>query len=145
MALTAGNWNGLTLRQLAEQELQVYDHEQHDNITLVGPDLNLSAMEAQAVSMALHELATNAAKYGALKQVEGKLRVSWKTNATNGYDIEWYESDLIDIKEPGKLGFGTMILTRILPSQLNGEAVREFTPTSHLYRLSVPERKTWAK
>ena len=142
-ALTGGNWDGITLRHLAEQQLEAYTADIDGKVSIQGGDLKLSAMEAQAIAMALHELATNALKYGALRQPDGKLHITWKSTGTSGYEIEWHESGLTGLKEPEKLGFGSLIITRILPSQLNGEAVREFTPNSHLYRLSVPERQTW--
>tara|TARA_R110002049_G_scaffold67461_8_gene175263 strand:- start:34543 stop:35520 length:978 start_codon:yes stop_codon:yes gene_type:complete len=140
-ALTGGNWDGMTFRQLAGQQLEVYSEAHGAKIKLDGPNLRLSAKEAQAISMALHELATNAGKYGALKQADGQLAVTWKLGETDGFEFEWQESGLSDLQEPQSLGFGSMILTRILPSQLDGEAVREFTPTSMAYRLSVPKRE----
>ena len=140
-ALTGGNWDGMTFRQLAGQQLEVYSEAHGAKIKLDGPNLRLSAKEAQAISMALHELATNAGKYGALKQADGQLAVTWKLGETDGFEFEWQESGLSDLQEPQSLGFGFMILTRILPSQLDGEAVREFTPTSMAYRLSVPKRE----
>ena len=140
-SLTGGNWNGLTIRALAEQELETYADKHGDRINIDGPDFSLTAVEAQAISMALHELTTNAAKYGALKDDLGRLDVSWKPTNAEGYTLDWHETGLIDLREPASLGFGSMILTRILPSQLNGEATRQFEPTSHRYRLSVSERK----
>jgi len=61
----------------------------------------------------------------------------------NGYEFEWLESGLQDDHNSEKLGFGTMMLTRILPSQLDGESTRVFDENSFLYRLKVPTRKDW--
>lgn len=100
----------------------------------------LKAVEAQAISMVLHELATNAAKYGALKQGFEKLDATWKPTEIDCYSFDWLESGLSGIKQTDTLGFGSMILTRILPNQLNGSVSREFSDTSYRYSLSVPQR-----
>lgn len=124
-------------RALVSASLQAYaGHSQHE-ILIDGPDLNLGVAEAQALSMALHELATNAAKYGALKFPEGRLTISWRKSNETDYSIEWREDGLADIAQPAKEGFGTTILMKILPAQLNGRVTREFTPTSHVYRVDV--------
>ena len=138
--LTGGNWDGTMMESLVMKHLESYINQQNDYIVVDGPELKLSAVEAQTMSMALHELATNSAKYGALKTVDGRLSISWKKLDDNGYELEWREDGLKDIQEPKKQGFGSMILTKILPSQLNGRVIREFSPTSHIYRLMVESR-----
>lgn len=140
MALTGQDWNGMSLQRLVELELDAYNDGKRDDIEISGPDLRLSAAEAQAMSMALHELATNAAKYGAFKHDQGRLRVSWAVLAPDGYEFEWHETQLSGIRTPDRAGFGSLMLTSILPSQLNGQATREFAETGHFYRLCVPER-----
>ncbi len=137
--LTGGNWDGMTLDRLIHQQIDAHADKLGDTIFVEGPDLRVTATEAQSISMALHELATNAAKHGALKQDGGRVSIRWSRLA-EGFEFEWIETGLIGITEPTKTGFGTMILTRILPSQLNGEAMREFTPDGFKYRLRVDQR-----
>lgn len=138
--LTGGDWDGMTMKQLVMEQLSAHTGKQTAQIFVEGPNLKLSPVEAQAISMGLHELATNAAKYGSLKSKSGKLFVEWNHRNKNGYELEWREDGLKDLQKPQKMGFGSMILTTILPSQLHGKAVREFSPTSHVYRLMVDER-----
>jgi PAS domain S-box-containing protein len=140
--LTGGNWDGTTIRELAQKQLEIYTDQDDGKIVIEGPELKLSAVEAQAVSMALHELATNAAKYGALKFPNGRLKIKWNTIEKNGFDLVWDEVGMEGINQPEKAGFGSFILTKILPSQLNGTAERKFTPTGHSYNLTVTERQS---
>ena len=137
--LTNGDWNGLTMDRLIHQQLDVYADKLGNSIFVDGPELRVNAAEAQSISMALHELTTNAAKYGALHQDGGKLSISW-TKLDEGFEFEWGETGLVGITEPTKKGFGTMILTQILPSQLNGSVTREFFPDSYKFRLRVDQR-----
>ncbi len=139
--LTGGNWSGTGMAELVAQHLEAYAGDGH-HIEIKGPELRFSASEAQSVSMALHELATNAVKYGALKNAKGRLNVTWDILEPGGYRLEWREEGLEGVTEPERTGFGSMILTTILPSQLGGEAQREFSPTGHVYRLNVPRRKS---
>ena len=137
--LTNGDWNGLTMDRLIHQQLDVYADKLGNSIFVDGPELRVNAAEAQSISMALHELTTNAAKYGALHQDGGKLSIRW-TKLDEGFEFEWGETGLVGITEPTKKGFGTMILTQILPSQLNGSVTREFFPDSYKFRLRVDQR-----
>lgn len=138
--LTGGNWDGMTMDRLIHQQLDIYGDKLNKTIFVEGPDLHVTAVEAQSISMALHELATNAAKYGALAKEGGKLAISW-SKVEDGFEFEWKETGLIGVAEPIKSGFGTMILTQILPSQLNGKATREFRKDGCSYRLRVNERE----
>lgn len=141
-ALTGGNWDGMDLKDLVRLELEAHSSRSDQNIITHGPELRLSATEAQAMSMALHELATNAAKHGALSAENGQLRLTWKYNES-GFEFEWVESGATGLREPETLGFGSMILMKLLPSQLNGEAVREFRPDGFYYRISISTRNSW--
>ena len=137
--LSGGSWTGMTMDRLIHQQLDAYADKLGNTIFVEGPHLRVTAAEAQSISMALHELATNAAKHGALHQDGGRLSIGWSRLA-DGFEFEWNETGLTGVTEPTKSGFGTMILTRILPSQLNGEAIREFTPDSFKYRLRIEQR-----
>ncbi len=137
--LTAGNWDGMTMDRLIRQQLDAYADKLNSTIFVEGPDLRVTVAEAQSISMALHELATNAAKHGAFTRDGGRVMISWVTLG-DGFEFEWKETGLVGVTEPTKSGFGTVILTRILPSQLNGEATREFTKDGYSYRFRVPER-----
>lgn len=133
--LTGKSWNSLTLRSLVEAHLAPFADSHEGEITLDGPDVRVSPDHAQAISLALHELTTNAAKYGAFDAENGRLTVIWKGKPQEDFELEWREEGLVGVAEPTRLGFGSMILTRIFPSQMNADATREFAETSFVYRL----------
>lgn len=135
--LTGGNWNGMTMGKLIEQQLEDYREEFGPRLVLNGPDLHLDADEAQTISLALHELTTNSIKYGALNGETGQLNIRWDRAGTRGFLMEWLESGLTDLPHPEREGFGSTILTRLVPSQLDGTAEREFHPGGMNYKLRV--------
>ena len=138
--LTGGNWDGMTLGALVERHLAAHTGRDGPGVSIEGPDVKLGAREAQSIAMALHELATNSAKYGALGRDGGRLEVSWTRDGGSGFDFEWREEGLTGIAEPERTGFGSMILMNILPAQLGGRAERRFEETRHVYRLRVDDR-----
>ena len=139
-ALTGGNWNKMTLSDLVFSQLADHYAEASNQITLRGPDVHLSAVEAQTLSMALHELTTNSVKYGALKDADGALEIDWSLVGTNGYALRWSEHRLRNLKPPTRTGFGSIILDTIVPSQLKATARRNYADSSFIYELEVPQR-----
>ncbi|QIK41287.1 PAS domain-containing protein [Pontibrevibacter nitratireducens] len=134
--LTGDNWDGMTVQALLERQLGGFMSDA-GQIEMHGPEIHLSASDAQLLSMAIHELATNAAKYGAISDTAGHLTVDWQFTPQGGYFIDWLEEDLSNIRPEKRAGFGTSLLTRILPNQLNGEVQQDFGPDSHHFRLTV--------
>lgn len=139
--LTGTNWDGLTFDALVTEQFQAHRDLLGDRVILDGPALLLSSSEAQALSMAVHELITNAMKYGALSGNIGVLRIEWRILDDDGYAITWSETGLSNIEHPKHEGFGTAILTRILPAQIGGEVSRTFSADAHLYEIIVKKRK----
>jgi two-component sensor histidine kinase len=95
------------------------------NVRLDGRDIILTAPAAQSLAMALHELATNAAKYGALSKPSGALEVSWRSESREGarqLRLEWRESGGPAVGPPARRGFGTIMLKKIIPQELGGNA-----------------------
>jgi hypothetical protein len=93
------------------------------NVRLVGPEVIVAAPAAQSLSMAIHELATNAAKYGALSKPSGRVDVSWTSETREGtrlLRIEWRESGGPAVEAPGRRGFGTLMLSTIIPHEMGG-------------------------
>lgn len=138
--LTGDNWDGITIDKIVQRELSEHSDIGPDQITAVGSDIKVNATEAQILTMAVHELTTNAIKYGALKTRGGKLNVAWKPNATAGFDFEWRESDVIIADTPPRQGFGSFILDQIVPAQLQATAQRDLRPDGFTYQLSVTQR-----
>lgn len=113
--LSEANWRGMNLRDLIETELAPYLSQHQEKIEVVGPDFLLAPSMVQPFALALHELTTNAAKYGALKQDEGHLAIEWRVNGR--LELMWNETGLSAVETPMTTGFGTTLLTRILAAQ----------------------------
>lgn len=138
--LTGTNWDGLTFEALLLAQLDAHRDLFGSRISFDGAALLLSSSEAQALSMAIHELSTNAMKYGALSRRTGHIEISWKLLNDDGYAITWSETGLEDMEIPTREGFGTVILNRILPAQIAGKANHRFTEDSHVYKIVVEKR-----
>lgn len=139
--LTGANWDGLTFEALLIAQLDAHRELFGNRIRMDGPALLLSSSEAQTLSMAIHELLTNATQYGALSARNGDLHLKWDVLVGDGYTFTWHESGLGDFVIPTNEGFGADILNRILPAQLNADANQRFTEDSHTYKIVVEERR----
>lgn len=103
-----------------------------------GPSVRLSAKTAEALGLALHELAVNAVKYGALAGSDGQLAITWQTDA-NGLLLEWRESGVAAVDpRPGHCGFGREWIERGLPYQLKASTELEFLPGGVVCTIALP-------
>jgi len=138
--LVDGQWDGLTMRNLVTSELQPYSNDSDHNIAIDGPDLTLTNAQAQSLGLAVHELTTNAAKYGALNgSPNARLDVGWDADADERtMELNWCESGLADIAEPVSTGFGSTILQRILPTELGAKVTRKFQSDGMTCRIVLP-------
>jgi two-component system CheB/CheR fusion protein len=123
--------NAVPVREVLAQELSAHGAVEGENLTQRGPVLLISAKQAQALSMAFHELATNAVKHGALSVINGRIDVSWETDvagAEKQLRIRWRETGVTIEREPDRKGFGSDILERSIPHMLNGRFERTLHP-----------------
>ncbi|HUD89055.1 MAG TPA: PAS domain S-box protein [Xanthobacteraceae bacterium] len=118
--LAQSRWAGADLRSLALDELSPYCQEQESRARIDGPSLMLEQEPAQAMALALHELTTNAVKYGALSVSAGRVDIAWRLQPGRRLAMRWSESGGPAVKPPAHKGFGTRVMTRIC-DQLNGE------------------------
>lgn len=136
--LARKRWSGVTLGELIEQELEPYDGGA-GTIALSGPSVPLSPERAQSVAMVLHELATNAAKHGALSDRDGDLAVTWEVLPDGMVEIRWQETvDLAGaaaVEDPGT-GFGSTLLPLVVEGQLSGTLARELGPRGLACRIT---------
>jgi two-component sensor histidine kinase len=118
--LADSRWEGASLGQIIEDELAPY-RTGDERIELKGPSVVLNPAAAQTMALALHELTTNAVKYGALSAPSGRLSVSW-TIGSDAFVLEWKETGGPAIPgPPARRGFGTRLVTSTIESQLGGE------------------------
>ncbi|RYI18350.1 MAG: response regulator, partial [Acetobacteraceae bacterium] len=124
--LAKGRWGGADLATLAEGELASY----RERVTFDGPSARLAADAAQPVAMMLHELATNAAKYGALARPDGRLALSWNFGGLNdSLRLRWTETGGPDITgAPTRRGFGSRLLVSLVERQLGGRLNYDWDP-----------------
>jgi two-component sensor histidine kinase len=99
----------------------------------------LTPAAAQAVSMVLHELATNAAKYGALADPRGHLRVTWDMSPAGELRLGWAETAATKVQVPKRTGFGTKVVERTIRRQLGGEVRFEWRETGLIFELTLPK------
>ncbi|RWB72418.1 MAG: PAS domain S-box protein [Mesorhizobium sp.] len=137
----------IDLRELIEGELHAHGDGSVDggNVTIEGPATSLPAISAQSVALALHELATNAVKYGALHQPSGRLAVSWNIEHDGSKArarLEWLESG-VTMPEggPTRKGYGSELLERALPYELGAKTKIEFGSDGVRYEIVVPVTK----
>jgi two-component sensor histidine kinase/ActR/RegA family two-component response regulator len=124
--LAEANWSGVSLAALIRDETAPYQDGAH-NVNVAGPDITLDPKCAVSLGMAIHELATNAAKHGALSAKGGSVQVAWeRAPSQNEARLSWTESGGPAVSPPCHSGFGRMLLERALASDLNGKVKLEF-------------------
>lgn len=122
--LTDRSWSGADVAALVARAVAPFAADQ---INIDGPSLDVSPSQALALSLALHELATNAAKYGALSLAEGRVELRWKVQ-DNQLKLTWQESGGPRVLPPSRRGFGSRLIENALSRDLNGGSRLEFAP-----------------
>ena len=135
--LSDSRWEGAELTKLVEEELAPYRSAHADRIRLAGPKIVLDPTTAQTLALALHELATNAVKYGALSRISGALEMTWQVHP-NAIAIDWRETGGPPAVPPRKTGFGTRIISSSVERQLGGKATFDWRPEGLSCALFVP-------
>ena len=135
--LSQSRWHGADLQGLVDEELAPYRIGHAERIKTAGPDVLLQPGSAQTLALALHELATNAAKYGALSSESGQLTLSWMLN-DGRLGLDWCESGGPVTKPPSAKGFGTRIITASIERQLHGHVAFDWRPEGLRCIISVP-------
>ena len=126
--LGKSHWIGVDIRGLIAGELSPYHAEGKSRAELLGLDLLLKSRSAQSVAVAVHELATNAAKYGALSVNTGRVLVKWSVEADGMLVIIWTESNGPPVKPSSSRGFGTLVVQQIVKGELKGKAHFDWRP-----------------
>ena len=135
--LAQSRWQGADLGGLVEEELAPFRTGDSSQISLQGPRVLLQPTPAQTLALALHELATNATKYGALSCATGTVKLAWEVKAGT-LSIHWTEAGGPTASKPASKGFGTRLILASIEGQLGGEAKFDWHPDGLTCILSVP-------
>lgn len=135
--LSQSRWHGVGLGNLIRRQLAPYTTGA--NTTISGPDIMLTASETQAVAMVVHELATNAAKYGALSSRDGSVSVTWdRAHADAILTITWRELGGPPIAFPVQLGYGGRLIRDLIPHELGGAVDLTFPSAGACCKIEIP-------
>jgi PAS domain S-box-containing protein len=139
--LTQESWEAVGLREVVERALDPFRGQSVERVAIRGTPSRLTPRMALALSMALHELATNAVKYGALSNEAGEVLVTWLLDHTTEPEsllLRWEERGGPPVEAPKRRGFGTRLIERSLASDLEGEVKMTFNPQGLVCTISAP-------
>jgi two-component sensor histidine kinase len=140
--LVQESWHGASLRNLVRSQLAYYLDREPDQVSIEGPDVRLKPEAAQSLGLALHELAANAAKHGALSRSSGRVDVSWEPLPDNGgVELIWRETKGPKVSMPKRRGFGSMVIEHNLTRALDAEVSLDFAADGLTCRVSVPKNQ----
>jgi two-component sensor histidine kinase len=133
------SWTGAGCRTLIENAILAFQTEGLKQFTITGDNIAISSGPAVALSMVIHELSTNAMKYGALSVPDGRVSIVWSVDLeTERFKLIWTESNGPVVIEPAKKSFGSRFIEQALPGQLQGEARLVFEPTGLVCDVNIP-------
>jgi len=137
--LTRQSWQGASLREVVDRALDPFRTDD-GRLSVEGIDVRLSPKQALALSMALHELATNAAKYGALSNDSGRVEVAWRVVLEGAGELQltWTESGGPPVVPPTRTGFGSRLIQRSLAHDLGGATSIEYRPQGVISVIKTP-------
>jgi PAS domain S-box-containing protein len=136
--LAQSRWAGADLSKLVAEELAPHARAGGSLIETDGPSVMLRPDQAQAMALALHELVTNAVKYGALSVATGRVRIAWGLRSGNQLFVRWVETGGPRVKPPERQGFGTRVMTRMICDQLNGEVDFDWREEGVICDIATP-------
>ncbi len=149
------NWRGASIKEIVSSQVASLLPDSSHRATVRGEDLLLKTAVAEGLGMALHELAVNAIKYGALANDSGRVQIAWDVVDGNSprFTMTWTENGGAPTKPPANRGFGYAVMTDILERRTDGRVTLEFAAEGLRWRLEAPpeavlaaptERLKWA-
>ncbi|MDC0886689.1 HWE histidine kinase domain-containing protein [Altererythrobacter sp.] len=139
--LTNSEWSTTPIGEVIEAELAPYANPDDHALDMEGPLVELAPNDALTFGLAIHELSTNAAKYGALSVPGGKVTLHWSLAADDLAKVEWSESGGPEVAPPEKRGFGTELVEKIVAHELRHPVELVFDPAGVRCTLMIPVRK----
>lgn len=139
--LVHNDWRGVDLADLASSQLSHFGGASHERIRMAGPDVRLTPAAAQAIGMALHELATNATKYGALSTQDGMVLLNWSVSPPGEkgqFRLRWEEKGGPPVPTPSRSGFGSRLISEMTQLTMRGRARLDYHPTGLVWELTAP-------
>ncbi len=135
--LIRNEWQGVDVEDLARAQLALFADLVGSRITVHGSPIRLNAAAAQAIGLALHELATNASKYGALSVAAGCIDVGWRLDG-DIFAMSWTESKGPPVSEPKRRGFGSTVVDSMVKQTVNGAVQLDYIPSGVVWNLTCP-------
>jgi PAS domain S-box-containing protein len=135
--LVRNEWHGVEIADLVRAQLAHFADLIGSRIALRGPKLRLKPAAAQAIGLALHELATNAGKYGALCTDTGRLDICWVSDGDT-FTMGWTECEGPPVSAPQKRGFGTIVMKAMAERSVDGTIDLDYAPSGVMWRLTCP-------
>ncbi len=138
--LFSEGWQRARLSDLAHMQLEAFDSGRR--VILKGPEVYLAADAAQHVGLALHELATNAAKYGALSTAKGRITLDWEivSKVPHVLRLSWRERHGPPVSHPSRTGFGSTLIEKAIEHALEAKVVTEYAPQGFSWTIEIPSR-----
>jgi two-component sensor histidine kinase/PAS domain-containing protein len=133
------DWHGASMDELVRTQVGHYVDPIGTRIDLAGPEIMLKPEAAQNLGLALHELSTNAAKYGGLSNEDGHIEIRWDLS-DGRFKVTWQEVDGPPVSPPVREGFGHKVVTRIVKLALEGKVDLRFEPSGHVWSLDIPDK-----
>ncbi len=135
--LIRNEWKGVEIEDLVRAQLAHFASLIDSRIALCGPRLRLKAASAQAIGLALHELATNAGKYGALSTDKGRVDISWRATA-NLFIMSWTENEGPPVAPPIQCGFGSTVINTMATQSLGGKVGIYYVRSGLMWQIACP-------
>lgn len=134
-------WTSVDLRRLVLAQMQPFLDENKDRLVIEGEPVFINSDAAQAIGMAIHELATNASKYGALSNDRGLVYIQWRSQADDSHDfsLSWKEVSGPEVALPERTGFGQTVIKDMAASALKGDVTLDYHPEGVAWSVRVPE------
>ena len=137
--LVENQWTHIAMSELVHAQLSHFRDLIGTRVLIEGPAINLSPSAAQGIGMALHELATNAVKYGALSNAIGQVRITWNlATAEPGFTLQWLEEGGPEVGPPTRKGYGNTVIGRMVEASVGGSVEIAYRKTGLFWKLTAP-------
>jgi two-component sensor histidine kinase len=135
--LVKSEWKDVPVKEVIEAQLSPLGDILGSRVSVSGPDIDVTPAASQAFALAIHELATNALKYGALSVATGHINVSWSVQSGE-FQLTWTEREGPTVTPPERRGFGSTVISQLTKSALKGSSELEFGSDGVTWRLHCP-------